>query len=229
MVIIIDEIPVKTRSVILLARISNLSNLLIVSIVGANVINFTVGSSFAVIPDVNRIDQIARLSDREQQERLILIQTINQLLRDRNLTGAEENARKFTTKFPKDAFGYFQLGNVLFRQDKAEDAIKAYQQAIVLNPEYALAYNATGEVYTSQYRWQDAANAYNQALKINPEYAQALANLAQALWEQGKRAEAIASLEKVVSLFKSQNQTDKAERIERILRDLKRTDDPAIS
>lgn len=177
----------------------------------------------------NQVEKLARLSDGEQQERLFLIQTINQFLRDRNFKDAEENARKFITKFPKDAFGSYQLGNVLFAQNKPEEAIKSYQQAIALKPEYALAYNATGEVYASQYRWQEAINEYNKALNINPNYAQALTNLAQALWEQGKREEAIASLEKVVNLFKSQNQPDKAERIERILRDLRRTDDPSIS
>jgi hypothetical protein len=54
--------------------------------------------------------RLAQLGDREQLERSRLIQEANVLYSQGNFTGAEENLRKLIKKFPKDAFGYYQLG-----------------------------------------------------------------------------------------------------------------------
>ncbi|MCX7594362.1 MAG: tetratricopeptide repeat protein [Fischerella sp.] len=167
--------------------------------------------------------------DSQQQERSQLVRTANTLLSQGDLTGAEENLRKLIEKYPEDAFGHYQLGNVLFRQDKKEDAIKAYQEAIRIDPKYALAHNAIGIIFAQQQRWEDAIAEYKKALEINPDYGDALTNLAQALWIQGKRNEAIVSLEKALNIFKQQNRPQKVERIEKILREMKAGDDPTVS
>lgn len=173
--------------------------------------------------------RLAQLGDREQQERSRLIQEANVLYSQGNFTGAEENLRKLIKKFPKDAFGYYQLGNVLYQQGKAEEAITQYKEAIRLNSRYALAHNGMGIALASQGRLQEAIAEYQKALKINPEYADALASLGQALWQQGNRNEALASLEKAVNIFKAQDRPDKANRVEQLLQQLKANDDPSVS
>jgi tetratricopeptide (TPR) repeat protein len=174
---------------------------------------------------------LAQFSDAnsEQQERSQLIRTANTLLNQGDLAGAEENLRKLMKKYPKDAFGYYQLGNVLFRQERKAEAIKQYQEAIRLDSKYALAHNGIGLVFASQEQWEEAIAEYNKALAINPNYGDALTNLAQAFWEVGKREEAIASLEKALNAFKAQNKPQKVERIQEILRKLKPNDDPSVS
>ncbi|PLZ06742.1 hypothetical protein CEN49_23765 [Fischerella thermalis CCMEE 5273] len=204
---------------------------------GILIVTNTFESAFAQVRNPGTAKQhtqeqiLAQFSDANsgQQERSQLIRTANTLFSQGDLAGAEENLRKLIKKYPKDAFGYYQLGNVLFRQEKKDEAIKQYQEAIRLDSKYALAHNGIGLVFASQEQWEEAIAEYNKALAINPNYGDALTNLAQAFWEVGKREEAIASLEKALSAFKAQNKPRKVQRIQEILRQLKPNDDPTVS
>ncbi|MEA5502513.1 tetratricopeptide repeat protein [Halotia wernerae UHCC 0503] len=172
---------------------------------------------------------IAQFSDTNQPERSQLLQQAQALYEQEKWTDAEENLRKFTKKFPKDAFGHFQLGNVLVRQGESEAAISSYREAISLQPQYALAYNAIGAVYASQNRWEEAITEYKKALEINPDYGDALANLGEALWQTNKRDEAKASLKKALNIFKAQRRNQKVYQVERMLQQMKSSDDPGVS
>ncbi len=141
----------------------------------------------------------------------------NTLANNGDLTGAEEVLRKLIKKFPQDSDAHYNLGNVLFRQGRNEDAIQEYLIAIHLNSQYALAHNAIGQVYASQQQWSSAIAEYRKALSINPDYGDALTNLAQPLWEQGFHQEARASLEKALKIFQAQDRPDKVKQIEQIL------------
>ncbi len=167
--------------------------------------------------------------DREPKARDELVQKANALFQGGDLTGAEKNLRALIKKFPEDSYAHYQLGNVLFRQEKKEDAIIEYQKAIRLDSKYALAHNAIGLVYASQQQWEQAIAEYRKALSINPDYGDALTNLALTLWQQGKRDEATASLEKALNIFKAQQRSDKAQQIQQMLQQIKNGDDPRVS
>ncbi|WGV24730.1 tetratricopeptide repeat protein [Halotia branconii] len=173
--------------------------------------------------------RLAQFSETNQPERSQLLQQAQVLYQQENWTGAEENLRKFTKKYPKDAFGHFQLGNVLVRQGKSEAAISSYREAIRLQSKYALAYNAIGAVYASQNRWEEAITEYQKALEINPDYGDALANLGEAFWQTNKRNEAKVSLEKALNIFKAQSRNQKVNQVERMLQQMKASDDPGVS
>lgn len=165
----------------------------------------------------------------ERTERSQLIQKANSLLNDRNLPGAEQTLRELIKKFPKDAFAHYQLGNVLYQQEKAEDAAISLTQAIRLNPRYALAYNALGLVRASQEQWDDAIAEFRKALEINPEYGDALMYMGQVLLQTNKKEEAIASLDKALNIFKAEKRSERVNRIEKILQTIKKSDDPSLS
>ena len=173
--------------------------------------------------------KLAQFSDTGPSQRSQMLQQANALFNQGELTGAEENLRKFIKQFPDDAFGHFQLGNVLFRQKKSEEAITSYKEAIRLQPKYALAYNAMGMVYASQSRWEEAISEYKKALEINPNYGEGLTNFALALWQTNKKDEALSSLEKALNIFKEQNRGEKVNQVERILKEIKTADDPSVS
>ncbi|TVP62556.1 MAG: tetratricopeptide repeat protein [Nodularia sp. (in: Bacteria)] len=177
----------------------------------------------------NKVQKLAQFGGSQPEERSQLIQQANALSSQGDFTGAEENLRKLIKKFPRYAFGHFELGNVLFRQDQAEEAIKAYQEAIRLNSNHALAYNGIGIVYASQSRWEEAITAYRQALEINPNYADALANSAVALLQSNQKNDGIAALEKALDIFKSQSRNERVFQIEQILQKLKTSDETEIS
>ncbi|WP_238360927.1 tetratricopeptide repeat protein [Iningainema tapete] len=174
---------------------------------------------------------LAQFGDTEQpsQERTQLVQKANALYNEGNFPEAEKSIRSLLKKYPKDAFGHYQLGNILFRQGKPEEAITSYQKAISLNSSYALAHNALGVVLAEKGQREEAISEYQKALKINPDYGDALTNLAQTLWQQGKKTEAIASMEKALNVFKQQQRRDKAYRVEQFLRQMKTQDDPSVS
>ncbi|MBF2067919.1 MAG: tetratricopeptide repeat protein [Calothrix sp. C42_A2020_038] len=172
---------------------------------------------------------LAQFSEREKAERTELIQKTNSQLSQRDYQGAEVSSRELVKKFSKDAFAHFLLGNVLYQQDKLEDALASYQQAVKLNQRYALAYNGMGLVYANQERWDDALRQFRKALEINPEYGDALMYSGQVLLQINKPDEAIASLNKALNIFKAQNRNDRVNRIEDLLRKIKQQDDPSIS
>ncbi|MEH2299263.1 tetratricopeptide repeat protein [Nostoc sp.] len=167
--------------------------------------------------------------DTGSTERSQMMQQANASFNQGDLTGAEENLRKLIKKFPDDAFGRFQLGNVLFRQKKSEEAISSYREAIRIQPKYALAYNAIGIVYASESRWEEAITEYKKALEINPNYGEGLTNFALALWQTNKKDEALSSLQKALNIFKAQNRGEKVNQVERILREIKTGDQPSVS
>ncbi|MBD2676965.1 MULTISPECIES: tetratricopeptide repeat protein [Nostoc] len=176
-----------------------------------------------------QVEKLAQFSDQGPSERSQILQQANALYNQGDMKGAEENLRKLIKQFPKDAFGHFQLGNVLFRQKKSEEAISAYREAIRLQSKYALAYNAIGMVYASENRWQEAITEYQKALEINPNYAEAMTNFALAMWQTNKQDEAISYLEKALNIFKEQNRKEKVNQVQKILEEIKKTDDPSIS
>ncbi|MEH2312908.1 MAG: tetratricopeptide repeat protein [Nostoc sp.] len=171
----------------------------------------------------------AQAPDKGSTERSQMMQQANASFNQGDLTGAEENLRKLIKKFPDDAFGRFQLGNVLFRQKKSEEAISSYREAIRIQPKYALAYNAIGIVYASQSRWEEAITEYKKALEINPNYGEGLTNFALALWQTNKKDDALSSLQKALNIFKAQNRGEKVNQVERILREIKTGDQPNVS
>ena len=62
-------------------------------------------------------------------------------------------------------------------QGKLEEAIKSYNKAISLKPDYAEANNNMGIVLQDQGKIDEAIEAYNKALYIKPDYAEAYNNM----------------------------------------------------
>ncbi|MGD1920022.1 MAG: tetratricopeptide repeat protein, partial [Pleurocapsa sp.] len=62
------------------------------------------------------------------------------------------------------------LGKLHYQQREYEQAIKAYEQALTVKPDYLPALIGVGNVQTARRFYDDAAESYNQALAINPDY-----------------------------------------------------------
>ena len=92
------------------------------------------------------------------------------------------------------ATAYENLG----RLDEAE---KAYLQAIKLRPYYSVGYDSVGLFYLlSAARYKEAEEMFRKAVAVAPEDFRGYGNLGSALTLQGRYREAIASLERSVSL-----------------------------
>lgn len=94
-------------------------------------------------------------------------------------------------------------GNKLKQEEKLDEAISTFQQAIELDSNCYEAYHFLGETFSQKDELNAAANYYQQAIDINPDYFWSYHCLGQVLFWQGKLDEAIEASSKAVELLPS--------------------------
>jgi tetratricopeptide (TPR) repeat protein len=105
------------------------------------------------------------------------------------------------------AFGNYRAGQAAdakvpqpTRLEYLEQARKAYQQALAIDPNYVPAYLSLANLYSSQEDYPRALDTYNKALKKNPKSAQVWEGLGMLHARKKEWDQAIASLKKAVEL-----------------------------
>jgi tetratricopeptide (TPR) repeat protein len=101
----------------------------------------------------------------------------------------------------------YNLGDVLHRSGRADEAVEAYQQALTHQPDAerartlrSIAYGRVGEIHLDRRRWAAAAAAFENALVLNPEPAPLYGNLGHALLQLGRVDEAVARYRKALEI-----------------------------
>jgi len=110
------------------------------------------------------------------------------------------NLNKAPAIKPNHADAYYNMGIILTKQGKLEEAIVAYNKAISSQPDYADAYYNMGIVLKEQSKLEEAIVAYNKAISINPDYPEAYNNMGIVLKEQRKLDEAVVAYNKAISI-----------------------------
>jgi tetratricopeptide (TPR) repeat protein len=87
-------------------------------------------------------------------------------------------------------------GNALCYQDKYDEAIKCYDEALRLDPNIAAAWNNKANALHHQGKYEEAIKAYDEVIRIDPNIAGAWYNKANALDALGKTTEANAAFAK---------------------------------
>jgi Cytochrome c biogenesis factor len=98
--------------------------------------------------------------------------------------GAYQKALK---KSPENATAYYNLGNALYKTNRADDALKSYDNTAKTAPNNNLkqkAYYNGGVVLQSQKKLPECIKAYKNALKLDPNDEDARQNLERALQQQ---------------------------------------------
>ncbi|MBD2771522.1 tetratricopeptide repeat protein [Iningainema tapete] len=140
-----------------------------------------------------------------------LFQTAIQKQYSGQLNEAETIYKQILETQPEDGEGQISLGNlfhpfilnfgyVLHQQGKLTEAIKLYQQSLIIDPNFAEVYNSLGNAFQSQGQLSAAIQSYRQAINIKPDFAYAHNNLANALKEQNLDEEAIYSYRQAISI-----------------------------
>lgn len=83
------------------------------------------------------------------------------------------------------AISSFNQGNALYNLHKYDDAVKAYDEAIKLDPNLAIAWSNKGNALNNLGKHEDAIEAYNEAIRIDPSLEIAKSNLAIAWSNKG--------------------------------------------
>jgi protein O-mannosyl-transferase len=95
---------------------------------------------------------------------------------------------------------YNNLGNFYARFGRYTEAIKSYEQAVKIKPDYTLAHNNLGIAYGSLNRLPEAIDAFKQAIKSNPNFAAAYNNLGVAYDGLGRSTEAIDAYSQAIKI-----------------------------
>jgi tetratricopeptide (TPR) repeat protein len=93
---------------------------------------------------------------------------------------------------------YFQVGNLLWKQQKLKEATDCYEQAIKQQPDFFEAYYNLAESLTLLKEWEAATHAYDQAIELNPNFERAYIGLGNILVEKKQWDEAIKYYEKAI-------------------------------
>lgn len=95
---------------------------------------------------------------------------------------------------------YYELGLAYHRATKYEQAVAAFQQAILLKPDFAEAYNNLGSSYYSLGEHRKAHEVIRQAILLKPKMAVAFSNLGNVNIALGHNKQAIPLFEQALRL-----------------------------
>ncbi|MGL5080080.1 MAG: tetratricopeptide repeat protein [Microcoleaceae cyanobacterium] len=94
----------------------------------------------------------------------------------------------------------YELGNQYLAEDKLDQAVISYQEAIALNPNFSWAYHQLGDALSQQESWQGAIRAYHQAIEVNSDFFWSHHNLGNALSKIWNWDDAILAYHQAIQL-----------------------------
>ena len=118
------------------------------------------------------------------------------------------------------------LGLVRYKQDKNDEAARAFRRAAELDANSAEAHYYLGETLGRLGKSMEAINEYNQAVKLNPKYTEAWFDLGVAYYNEGKYEDSIKAYKETIRL--KNNMGEAYANLAEVYRETKRFDE-AIS
>ena len=101
---------------------------------------------------------------------------------------ASLSAARSESRIANDKADFYRAGRAYMDEQKFEEAINAFNEAIRRNPNNALIRNARGYAYLRLRQYREALADFNEALRLNPGYGNASKNRSVAMESIGKTA-----------------------------------------
>jgi len=98
------------------------------------------------------------------------------------------------------AIAHSNRGNAYIRKGEYAQAIKDYDEAIKLMPNFANAFNNRGVAYQKMVDYDRAIQDFDAAINIDPNYASAFANRAETYQKMGDYPNALKDLDEAIRL-----------------------------
>ncbi len=118
-----------------------------------------------------------------------LLKKGNEAYQKKEYSAAEAEYKKAAVKNPDNSKAIFNLGNALYKNNKAEEATQAYDAAIIKDRQpvdKGAAFYNKGVVLQNSKKIPECIDAYKNALRLNPGDEDARLNLQKALQQQKK-------------------------------------------
>lgn len=103
---------------------------------------------------------------------------------DKNYSDSEVNFKKGIDKDPNNFHSVFNLGDTQYKQQRYDEAIKTYNQALSKTNDKDLkakTFHNIGNAFLKSQKLEESINAYKNALRINPKDQETKYNLSYAL------------------------------------------------
>jgi tetratricopeptide (TPR) repeat protein len=113
---------------------------------------------------------------------------------------AETLWRTTISRNPDSYLAHNNLGTLLLRQGRSDEAMTQFQKVVVLAPDYEVGHYDLGHALFRQGRSDEAIAEFRRAVDLDPSYAKAHNNLANLLLRQGKAREALTHYEAALKL-----------------------------
>lgn len=111
----------------------------------------------------------------------------------KRLSDSVQDYREAVRLRPDSAAFQNDLGVVLARQGRRDEAAERYREAIRLRPDFPDAHNNLGNTLRLKGELEAAVACYHEALRLRPVYPEAYNNLGIALRNQGKLTESVTA------------------------------------
>ncbi len=140
-------------------------------------------------------------------------------------TGDLDTAEKYTQKsIAKESSysAYNNLAMIYANQGKMDLSIKAYEQALSMNPDAFRSWHQLGLVHQANLDFKKAIDCFVRALELNPSYTDSRLGLGSSYYWHGDMAKALEEVEKL----KAANETVKADALAKWIevKELKKSD-----
>lgn len=116
------------------------------------------------------------------------------------LQEAEEELKKSLLIQSDSAEVLDELGKVLMKQNKTEEAVNIYEKLIRINPDSYQAWYGKACANFKIAHWKKAVNCYLEAIRIKPDCFRSYYNMAAALEEEGNEKAAIESYHSAIAI-----------------------------
>ena len=103
---------------------------------------------------------------------------------------AENFYRRSLAINPAQPHVHYNFGNLLYQQNRFDEAIASLEEAIRQRPNYADAFLRLGHAFQSRGDYQAAEKAYRQCLRVQPNFLMAKQSLGGVLNDQNRASEA---------------------------------------
>jgi tetratricopeptide (TPR) repeat protein len=95
---------------------------------------------------------------------------------------------------------YTKRGTMYSKKGNYQEAIKAYDKAIEVNPSYAIAYYNRSVAYTKTGQYERAINDCNKVLQLDPQHANSFYTRGVSYWHIGSKNQAIKDMQEAAKL-----------------------------